>query len=87
MQPRFLTCSRRLTGLRFASTIGLSLLAITAPALAADPDKAGEAIYRARCASCHGAGGEGAEDYPHPLAGDRSVKQLAKLIAKTMPER
>ena len=27
-----------------------------------------------------------AEEYPQPLAGDRSVAQLAKLIAKTMPE-
>ena len=38
------------------------------------------------CASCHGASGEGsAEEYPRALVGDRSVPQLAKLIAKTMP--
>ena len=46
----------------------------------------GPAIYRNQCASCHGVSGEGnSKEYPHPLAGDRSVPQLAKLIAKTMP--
>jgi len=47
---------------------------------------AGERIYRGRCASCHGAAGEGSADYPRSLAGDRSPSQLARLIAKTMPE-
>src|SRR5579862_5333608 len=62
-----------------------SAVAFSGRALAADP--AGEKIYRQQCASCHGAKGEGTkEDYPKPLAGDRSVAQLAKLIAKTMPK-
>jgi hypothetical protein len=52
--------------------------------MAADPD--GERIYRQRCASCHGSTGEGSKEYPRVLAGDRSVGQLARLIAKTMPE-
>jgi cytochrome c553 len=46
----------------------------------------GEAIYRQQCAECHGASGEGTEDNPKPLAGDKSVAQLSKLIARTMPE-
>jgi mono/diheme cytochrome c family protein len=47
----------------------------------------GEAIYKAQCASCHGAAGEGTKDaYPHPLLGDKSVAELALLIDKTMPE-
>jgi Protein of unknown function (DUF1592)/Protein of unknown function (DUF1588)/PA14 domain/Cytochrome C oxidase, cbb3-type, subunit III/Protein of unknown function (DUF1585) len=47
----------------------------------------GEQIYQQKCASCHGAAGEGTEEsYPKPLAGDRSVVGLAKFIAKTMPE-
>jgi Protein of unknown function (DUF1592)/Protein of unknown function (DUF1588)/PA14 domain/Protein of unknown function (DUF1595)/Cytochrome C oxidase, cbb3-type, subunit III len=49
--------------------------------------RTGEQIYRQTCASCHGASGEGTpNDYPKPLVGDRSVVQLSKLIAKTMPE-
>ena len=49
-----------------------------------EPD--GAAIYRDRCASCHGAKGEGvAEEFPRALEGDRTVPQLARLIARTMP--
>ena len=64
------------------------LVAALAPRLvAAAEDRTGEQIYRQQCASCHGAAGEGtAENYPRPLAGDRSVAQLARFIAKTMPE-
>ncbi|HEY2156907.1 MAG TPA: DUF1592 domain-containing protein [Isosphaeraceae bacterium] len=51
-----------------------------------DPAVGGQRIYKEQCARCHGKAGEGSEDYPRTLAGDKSVKQLAKLIAKTMPE-
>ena len=51
------------------------------------PNRTGEQIYRQQCASCHGAKGEGTDDnYPRALVGDRSVVNLARLIAKTMPE-
>ena len=64
-------------GVVFAFSSGSALLA---------DGPAGEAIYREKCASCHGPSGEGtAKEYPHPLAGDRSVPQLSKLIARTMP--
>src|SRR5262245_39167511 len=56
-----------------------------AAALLADAPR-GEAIYREQCARCHGASGEGTKDNPDALAGDKSVEQLAALIAKTMPE-
>src|SRR5436190_14639621 len=47
----------------------------------------GEQLYQKRCAACHGTTGEGTkEHYPKPLAGERSVPQLATLIAKTMPK-
>lgn len=46
----------------------------------------GEAIYRTKCASCHGATGEGTKKASRPLFGDKSPAQLAKIIAKTMPE-
>lgn len=57
-------------------------------ALTVPPDPpSGKAIYEAKCASCHGAKGEGVPDkYPHTLEGDRTIPQLAKLIARTMPE-
>jgi cytochrome c553 len=62
--------------------LAIVLASVSAQAAADD----GAMIYRAKCASCHGGSGEGsAKEYPHPLAGDRSVPQLAKLIAKTMP--
>jgi cytochrome c5 len=58
------------------------------PALiAAAPDPKGEQIYRQKCASCHGASGEGTDEhYPRPLIGERTVEGLSKIIAKTMPE-
>jgi Protein of unknown function (DUF1592)/Protein of unknown function (DUF1588)/PA14 domain/Cytochrome C oxidase, cbb3-type, subunit III/Protein of unknown function (DUF1585) len=47
----------------------------------------GEMIYQAKCASCHGAKGEGKVDsYAHPLVGDRSIGELTEYISKSMPE-
>jgi mono/diheme cytochrome c family protein len=47
----------------------------------------GAAIYRERCASCHGDHGQGVKDkYNDTLTGTRSVAGLARLIEKTMPE-
>lgn len=55
--------------------------------LSQDAQPAGEALYQAKCASCHGSRGEGKSDsYPTPLVGDRSVGELTEYIAKTMPE-
>src|SRR5262249_52545218 len=55
--------------------------------VAAAPDQTGERIYQQKCASCHGASGEGTDDhYPKPLVGERSVEGLARVIARTMPE-
>lgn len=46
----------------------------------------GEKIYQHQCAACHGGQGEGtAEHYPRVLAGERTVPQLARFIAKSMP--
>jgi cytochrome c5 len=61
------------------------VMTVHPPARADDPPE-GEAIYRQRCASCHGPNGEGNPDeYAKPLVGDRSPAQLAQLIARTMP--
>lgn len=62
----------------------LSLLLATFQAFADDSD--GKQIYANKCAVCHGGSGQGTEDFPRPLEGTRTVAQLAKLIAKTMPE-
>jgi cytochrome c5 len=68
----------------------LVLLAATAPALVRASEGAaltGEQIYRQSCAHCHGDKGQGVKDeYKEPLVGDRSIKELARLIAKTMPK-
>jgi mono/diheme cytochrome c family protein len=63
------------------------LLGAAAGISIADDQPSGEAIFRDRCARCHGAAGEGTPDnYPDPLAGDKSIAQLTKLIHETMPE-
>ena len=64
-------------------TTAFCLASLPSPAAA---DRTGEEIYKQDCLSCHGKQGEGSKDYGHPLVGDRSVDQLAKFIAKTMPE-
>ena len=50
--------------------------------------KSGAEIYQELCINCHGANGEGVADkYDEPLYGDRSLKSLARLIDRTMPEK
>jgi hypothetical protein len=67
--------------------VALACAAVLAPRATAAEGRTGEQIYRQMCASCHGPAGEGTkENYPHPLVGERSVAQLARLIAKTMPD-
>jgi mono/diheme cytochrome c family protein len=60
----------------------------SAPILDPVPDfSEGAAIYKAKCASCHGAEGEGVPDkYASALIGDRPVIDLAEIIDQTMPE-
>jgi hypothetical protein len=49
--------------------------------------RAGEAVYRHDCMSCHGPVGEGvAGKSDEPLVGEKSVASLAKYIAREMPE-
>jgi hypothetical protein len=65
----------------------LPLLFAAVPAVRAADGPTGEQIYRDRCASCHGAQGEGTKDhYDRPLAGEKSQAQLVRLIAKSMPK-
>ncbi len=78
--PPFLPAPRRI---RLGAALVLLLLV---PSLRA-VDPTGEQIYRKKCASCHGVSGEGTKaHYPHPLEGNRTAAQLARYIAKSMPE-
>src|SRR3954447_17788827 len=61
-------------------------LLLAAPFAALAQDAEGRAIYMKQCARCHGNEGEGAKEFPHPLAGNRSLPQLVRYVAKTMPE-
>ena len=66
----------------------LSLATIgSAPAqnAAVKPATTGQQTYKSRCASCHGAKGEGTKIRPSPLTGDRSVGDLSRYIAQSMP--
>jgi hypothetical protein len=49
------------------------------------PQVTGEAIFAAKCASCHGSKGVGGPGFPKPLVGNRSVGDLGKFIAQSMP--
>ncbi len=55
--------------------------------LASADGPSGAGIYKSQCARCHGAQGEGVEDYcPDPLHGDRSLQDLIEVVDETMPE-
>src|SRR5436853_7911698 len=63
--------------------VGIVLTPI--PSIAADT-RTGEQIYRQRCVKCHGPTGEGSDDYPNRLVGDKSAASLARFITKKMPK-
>src|SRR5579862_574506 len=68
-------------------TYALLFAVVLIPRTLAADASTGEQIFRKQCASCHGPNGEGTKEfYPRPLAGERSVPQLARLIGKTMPK-
>jgi cytochrome c553 len=79
----FNSCGRRLIWL-----VLIGFPAMLSPrAAAAAEGRTGEQIYQQMCARCHGKTGEGTkENFPRPLVGKRSVAQLSRYIAKSMPE-
>src|SRR5258708_2298655 len=84
---RFRKNSSTSLAISLTAHIAGSMLAMLAPLPARADGITGEQVYRMKCASCHGAKGEGTNDnYPQQLEGDRSVAQLAKYIAKSMPK-
>jgi len=81
--------------LRIAASVNATIrcrvvLVIVSGLLAGDAVRGGEpagaGLYQKMCARCHGKAGEGAKAYPQALIGNRSLPQLAKYIAKEMPE-
>jgi len=53
----------------------------------AEKHPAGHLIYQRLCAECHGDKGEGVKDkHDEPLAGDWSLKKLARYVTKNMPD-
>jgi len=69
-------------------TLHLITLALVAQLALASGENRGAAIYKSQCAECHGTDGQGVPgEYDDPLMGDRSIKSLAKLIERTMPEQ
>jgi cytochrome c5 len=78
--PRKRLCDPRI------AIVALALIVLPRAVLADEP-RTGEQIYRQQCLACHGANGEGTEKgHKKPLAGDKTPAQLARLIAKTMPD-
>lgn len=71
-----------------AAIVSLLLPHFSSPAFAqADQLQRGAEIYAQKCASCHGATGEGtADNYPEAMFGDKPTIDLTELIATTMPE-
>jgi cytochrome c553 len=68
------------------AAVWLILIALSMPTATIANDETGEQIYRDQCVRCHGKSGEGtADNYPDPLAGDKSIPQLKALIHETMP--
>lgn len=80
-----------MTHLRRAALLGgacvpmaLALI-VTARAGQGPKQSAGQRIWQAQCAKCHGAKGEGGAVYARPLTGKLTVAQLAKFVHSAMP--
>ncbi len=89
--PYIFTLKNPLPPLCFTQAVGVLLLSLSLGATAQEPTRASEhpgaAVYQKMCADCHGKQGEGVHGkYEDPLAGNRTIPALTRLIAKTMPE-
>jgi len=83
----FLSQDKLQTRLSLGLAASLAIVALFMPSAIRADDHTGEQIFRDQCARCHGKSGEGTVDnYPDPLAGDKSIPQLTKLIHETMPD-
>jgi hypothetical protein len=79
--------SKRVLRVGYRSVAWLCFFGVSCQATLASEASPGGAIYKNRCAECHGANGEGvADEHDEPLYGDRSLAELTKIIAETMPK-
>ena len=95
MQKPTLVVRGSALGITLAVSLGVGLLSAEAvrgkkPVVPARKKVAsgaltGAQIYQKRCASCHGAKGEGTKAYQKPLAGTQTAGDLAGFISKSMP--
>lgn len=77
----------------FAGSSALMMAAVYVPAQGNQGAKSkvpvkpldGAALFKAQCAPCHGAKGEGGPAYGKPLVGSRSASELSKFIHQSMP--
>lgn len=88
--PKTLMAYRLMVRRRASVAIGVFLLLLlngfSTSLFAIDMEK-GKQIYQAMCTKCHGVNGEGVNEfYSEKLVGDRSIRELADVIDKTMPE-
>ncbi len=72
--------------LRLPPLAALAAVVLGSAVTASADDRTGQQIWTAQCARCHGENGEGVEaEYADPLIGDKTVSELAAVIAETMP--
>jgi hypothetical protein len=85
-EKRWLRFYPGLTRLDWPALLAFSILFSQSAAAVAD-GPTGQEIYKVQCAACHGANGEGVEEFcPDPLHGDRPLVDLIEVIDDTMPE-
>ncbi|MBC8064938.1 MAG: cytochrome c, partial [Chlorobia bacterium] len=72
----------------FLAASSLPLIYAAVAPQRATPGKAetsGASFFAKSCAPCHGVKGEGGAGFPRPLTGPRTVTELSKFIAQSMP--
>src|SRR5262245_59877186 len=81
------TDSKSLLGRHPLTSAMVVLIVVASASIAAEPARTGEQVYRQTCARCHGTNGQGTQKkYPQSLVGEKSLPDLVKYIAKSMPE-
>ena len=71
----------------FAVAVALTVVSACSNSRSEAAGRSGREIYRAHCARCHGGNGQGVPKvHKKPLTGNKSIAELTKVIAETMPE-
>ena len=79
--------TKLLSNVALVFALGIFLFHVSIPRNCIADDEKGVKSYAAKCASCHGAAGEGnTNEFADPLHGDLSLSELTKYIVEAMPE-